>query len=138
VAKPHSPMKKSLLALCVAGLWITASEFIRNELVFKSYWTGHYANLGLKFATLPVNGILWTVWSFVFAAIIAKLLSKFTFLESVAYAWVAGFVLMWICLYNLQVLPSGLLYFAVPLSLLEVTVAAWIIRRIQGEPGAVE
>ncbi len=131
-------MKKSLLAIVVAGLWITASEFIRNELVFKSYWTGHYANLGLKFATVPVNGILWTVWSFVFAAVIAKLLTKFTFLETVGYAWLAGFVLMWISLYNLQVLPRGLLYFALPLSLLEVAVAAYLVHRIQGAPGAVE
>jgi hypothetical protein len=36
--------------------------------------------------------------------------------------------MMWVTLYNLQVLPLALLWFAVPLSLLEVTIAAWIQR----------
>ena len=38
--------------------------------------------------------------------------------------------MMWFVLYNLQVLPTGLLVFAVPLSLLEVLVAAWIVRKV--------
>jgi len=38
---------------------------------------------------------------------------------------------MWITLYNLQVLPLGLLFAAIPLSLLEVAVAVGIMRRLQ-------
>ena len=67
-------MRKNRLAILAAGGWITASEFVRNELFFKHYWVDHFAGLGLKFATLPVNGFLWTLWSFGLAAVIAKLL----------------------------------------------------------------
>ena len=131
-------MKKPLLAIVAAGVWITASEFIRNEILFKHYWVDHFAGLGLKFATLPVNGLLWTLWSLLLAGLIAKLLTKFTFLETIAYAWLAGFPLMWISLFNLQVLPHGLLLIAVPLSLLEVFIAAVIVNKLQGDTSGEE
>jgi len=37
--------------------------------------------------------------------------------------------MMWLVTYNLQVLPLGLLVFAIPLSVIEVGVAALIIRK---------
>lgn len=122
--------KKPVIAIISAGLWITFSEFARNEFLFRLFWTSHYQALGLKFETLPVNGVLWLVWSFVLAAMIGVLLTKFSFRETLAIAWVMGFILMWIAVFNLQVLPLPLLIFAVPLSVLEVAVAEYIIRKI--------
>ncbi|MFO1034283.1 MAG: hypothetical protein U1E15_09500 [Hyphomicrobiales bacterium] len=124
-------MKLPVLPVALAGLWITASEFVRNELLFKSFWTGHYQGLGLTFETKPLNGVLWLVWSMIFACIIQQLLSRFSFGRSVAMAWVAGFPMMWITLFNLQVLPLGLLVFALPLSIVEVLVAALILTRFR-------
>jgi hypothetical protein len=125
----NSNGKSRIIPLTLAGLWITLSEFLRNEILFKSYWVAHYAALGLHFETLPLNGILWTAWSFGLAFLIQQLLRKFTFAGAVGLAWLAAFALMWITAYNLQVLPLGLLFFAVPLSGLEVAVAAVILRR---------
>ena len=116
-------MKRSLLAVAAFGLWITASEFIRNELIFKHYWEEQFNGLGLTFNTLPVNGILWMVWSFGLALLLLKLLPKFSLMESVLLAWLPAFVMMWIVCYNLQVMPLGLLPFAIPLSLFEVWLA---------------
>ncbi len=127
-------MRKNRLAILAAGGWITASEFVRNELFFKHYWVDHFAGLGLKFATLPVNGFLWTLWSFGLAAVIAKLLTRFSCGQTIGYAWLGAFPLMWICLYNLRVLPHGLLLSAVPLSLLEVSIATFLVRKLQGRP----
>ena len=123
-------MKLPIIPVGLAGLWITASEFIRNELLFKPYWTSHYQGLGLTFETKPLNGVLWLVWSMIFACIIQQLIGRFSFRRSVAIAWVAGFPMMWITLFNLQVLPLGLLVFALPLSLIEVLVAALIMRKL--------
>ena len=125
-------MKKSILAIVFAGIWITASEFIRNELLFKSYWVDLYKSLGLKWETTPVNGILWMVLSFILAYVVFKLLQRFSFLQALLIAWLAAFVIMWITIYNLQVLPVTLLLFAVPLSLLEVAVAELIINKVSG------
>lgn len=123
-------MKEKIFSVVAAGVWIVVSEFVRNEFLFKSYWVDHYNSIGLKFETLPLNGILWLVWSFAMAYLIFRLLQKFSFSEAVFLAWLAGFVMMWITIYNMQVLPVRILIVAVPLSLLEVLVAGVIIRKI--------
>ena len=68
---------RNVLAVVVSGVWIILSEFVRNEFFFKSKWMDHYAKLGLSFETLPINGILWTLWSFGQAYLIFRLLKKF-------------------------------------------------------------
>jgi len=123
-------MKKNALSIILAGIWITASEFLRNELLFKQIWVEHYKSLGLQFETLPINGVIWMLWSFLFAALIAILLKKFTFKETLIIGWISGFILMWLTLFNLQVLPLILLAYAIPLSLLEVFIAEIIIQKI--------
>lgn len=123
-------MNKSFLATLITGIWVNFSEFFRNELLFKSYWTNHYQSLGLTFPSQPINGALWGVWGFVFAGIIFMLSRRLSLLNTVIIGWVMGFVLMWITLWNLSVLPIGLLVYAVPLSLLEVAVAAYLCNKL--------
>ncbi len=122
--------KRSILSVLLATIWISISEFFRNEILLKSYWTTHYQNLGLVFPAEPVNGAVWGLWSLFLAIFIFLLSRRFSFRETIFLAWFSGFVLMWIVIGNLNVLPSGLLLYAVPLSLLEVFLAAFIIDRI--------
>jgi hypothetical protein len=121
--------RKAVLPVILAAAWIGVSEFARNELLFKSYWTEHYANIGLVFPDKPVNGALWGLWSLLFAVAVYVLAKKFSLLQTAALAWFVGFVLMWVVLGNLGVLPFGLLLFAVPLSLLEAFLAAFIVKK---------
>ncbi len=116
--------------ILAAAAWISVSEFFRNQLVFSRLWIAHYKNLGLTFPFAPINGILWGVWSLVFAAIIYVLAQKFSLWQTTLLAWVAGFVLMWLVIGNLNVLPPKLLIPAVPLSLVEAFVASWIVTRL--------
>lgn len=118
------------LPVALATIWITAFEFLRNGILFKSYWTGHFSGLGLTFQTTPLNGVLWLVWSLFLALMVQQMLCRFSLRTAVALSWLAAFPMMWIALFNLQVLPIGLLTFAVPLSLIEVAVAALIIRKL--------
>lgn len=123
-------MKKTVLPVFLATLWISLSEFLRNEIIFKSYWTEHYESLQLKFPSEPINGAMWGVWSLCFAIGIFILSKKFNLLQTFATAWFFGFVLMWIVIGNLSVLPFGLLPMAIPLSLLETFLATWIIKKL--------
>lgn len=123
-------MKNKILAVIIAGTWVTISEFLRNEFLFKIYWVEHFNSIGLKFHTLPINGILWLVWSLILAYLFVLLLQKFSFSGALFIAWLPAFVMMWITIYNLQVLPLKLLIAAVPLSLLEVFVAGIIIKKV--------
>lgn len=122
-------IRGTLLPILAAGVWISLSEFARNELLFKSYWVDHYRTLGLAFPSAPINGAIWGLWSLLFAVAIHILSRKFTLIETTFLAWFMGFVLMWVVVWNLGVLPPGLLVFAVPLSLLEAFLAAWLIRK---------
>jgi len=123
-------MKKTVLPVLLAAIWISISEFARNEFLVKSYWTGHYEKLGLVFPSQPINGAVWGLWSLCFAIAIFIIAKKFSLLQTTLLSWFAGFVLMWIVLWNMSVLPTGLLLIAVPLSLLEAFLASFIIIKL--------
>ena len=123
-------IKKTILPILLATIWISLSEFIRNEFIVKSYWTGHYENLGLVFPDEPINGAVWGLWSLCFAITIFIIAKKFSLLQTTFLSWFAGFVLMWIVIWNMNVLPIGLLIFAIPLSLLEAFLASFIIKKL--------
>lgn len=118
--------KKQVLAFVASGIWISISEFVRNEILFKSYWLEKYSSLGLQFPAAPLNNAMWGVWSFVLSFSIVFLLQKLRMTQTILITWLLAFVMMWIVIGNLDVLPFGLLLFAVPLSILEVAVAAYL------------
>lgn len=125
--------KSSLKPILLAALWIGFSEFVRNQVLFTSYWVDHYRNMGLEFPASPINGIVWMLWSAVFASLIYILRDTFTQLETIALGWVIGFVLMWLVIGNLAVLPYTLLWFAIPLSVVEVYGAVWVMDHTQSK-----
>jgi len=122
--------KTTILPILAATIWISVSEFIRNEYLVKSYWTGHYESLGLVFPSEPINGAIWGLWSLLFAIAIFIISRKFTFVQTALLSWFTGFALMWVVIGNMGVLPGGLLLFALPLSLLEAFVASLIIIKL--------
>ena len=124
-------LRKTILPVLLATTWISISEFVRNEFIVKSYWTSHYQSMGLNFPSAPLNGAVWGLWSLLFAVVIFILSRKFTLLQTTLLSWFVGFVLMWVVIGNLGVLPYGLLIFGVPLSLLESFIATLIIKKLQ-------
>lgn len=128
-------LRRVLLPILLAAAWIGVSEFVRNELLLSSFWTDHYEGLGLVFPSEPLNGAVWGLWSLLFAVAMYALSRRFTWFETGLLAWFAGFVLLWVAIANLSVLPWGLLPAAVPLSLLEAFGAAFLLDRTAGRPG---
>jgi len=122
--------KNTILPIFVATIWISISEFIRNEFHLKHYWTEHYKNMGLVFPSEPINGAVWGIWSLCFAIAIFIIAKKFSLVQTTLLAWFVGFVLMWISSGNMGVLPFGLLIYAVPLSLFEAFLASYIIKKL--------
>ena len=122
--------KNIILPILLATIWISVSEFVRNEFLLKSYWTNHYSNMGLVFPSEPVNGAIWGLWSLLFATTIYLISRKFSLGQTTFISWFVGFVLMWVVTGNMGVLPYGILYFAVPLSMLEAFLASWIIVKL--------
>jgi hypothetical protein len=119
--------KKIVLPILLATIWISISEFVRNEFLLKSYWTDHYNSMGLVFPSEPINGAVWGIWSLCFAIGIYIISKRFSLLQTTFLSWFVGFVFMWLVVGNMGVLPFGILYFAIPLSILEAFLAAYII-----------
>lgn len=125
-----SQFYRSALATLIVGIWINASEFFRNEILLKHYWVEHYQSLGMTFPSAPLNGAVWVTWGFLFAIAIYFISRKFSLLQTTLISWFIAFVLMWVVLWNLNVLPTAILAYAVPLSLLEVFVGAYICKKL--------
>ena len=88
-------LKNIILPILLATIWISISEFARNEYLLSSYWTDHYESMGLTFPSEPVNGALWGLWSLLFAIAIFYISKRFNLWETTFIAWLTGFVLMW-------------------------------------------
>ena len=119
---------KKILPVLLATIWISLSEFVRNQVLFNYMWVEHYRAMGLTFPGAPVNGAVWGVWSLVFAIAVYVIAKRFSLLETTLLAWVVAFVMMWLVIGNMGVLPYALLPYAIPLSLLESFGAAFIIK----------
>lgn len=123
-------MKKTILSVLLATIWISISEFVRNTFLLHHYWTEHYKKIGLTFPEQPVNGAVWGIWSLCFTLAIYFIAQKFSFLQTALLSWFIGFVLMWLVIGNLGVLPFSILPIAIPLSLFETFIASLIIFKI--------
>jgi hypothetical protein len=123
-------VKKKIFPIFMATIWISISEFVRNSFLLHNYWTEHYQNLGLTFPEQPINGAVWGIWSLCFAIGIYIISRKFSLIETTFLSWFVGFVFMWLVVGNMGVLPFGILYIAIPLSILEAFLAASIIIKL--------
>jgi hypothetical protein len=124
-------LRSIVIPILSATVWISISEFIRNQFLLKSLWTEQYKSLGLIFPEEPVNGVMWGVWSLFYAVTVFIISGKFNLLHTTLLSWFAGFVLMWVVLWNMSIFPLGILWLAVPLSLLEAFLASFIIHRLK-------
>jgi hypothetical protein len=93
----------------------------------------HYKKMGLEFPSEPINGAVWGIGALMYSLSGWAISRKFDLWQAAALFWVQGFVLMWLVIGNLKVLPWGILPFAIPLSMLEAFVAVWILKRLATE-----
>ena len=122
-------LKRTILAILVTGIWINVSETIRWMAVIESHWIERYQELNLVFPNETINMIAWMIWGFLFATAIFILSRKFNLLQTTFLSWFMAFAMMWVVVWNVGVLPTGMLWLNIPLSLLEAFVGAFICIR---------
>ncbi len=125
--------RKKVVPILLTGLWINFSESVRWVLVIQSYWIEHYQNLNLVFQEGPINLSVWMIWGFLFAGIIYILSKKFSLLQTALLSWFTVFVMLWIVLWNVDMLPPGILWINAPLSLLEAFVGSFICKKLTAQ-----
>lgn len=120
---------RSIIAILLTGIWVNSSEFFRNTILLKTYWSSHYQFLGVTFPYDVMNGIVWLVWGFLFAIAIYWISRKLNLIQTTLACWFMAFVLMWFITWDLT-LPNEILMYAVPLSLLETFIGAYICKQM--------
>lgn len=123
-------LKNTVLPIFMVGIWINISEGLRWELLIKSYWNDFYQNLNLVFPNQTVNGIVWIVWGFLLAIIVFILSKKFNLLQTTLLSWFMVFVMLWLVLWNVDILPNGILLYVIPLSLIELFIGSLICKKL--------
>ena len=111
------------------GIWINISETVRWLFLIESYWIEYYQKMHLVFPNDPVNAIIWMIWGFLFAIVIFVLSKKFNPLQTALISWLAVFVMLWIVLWNINVLPVKILWYVVPLSFFEAYIGVLICKK---------
>lgn len=136
VRSAKSGAGKPVFAVVLAGMWVVLCEFVRNQFLLTVQWQDHYRGMGLVFPSQAVNGMMWMVWSFLLAGTVFAISRRFSLWQTTVIVWVMGFVMMWVVIWNLSVLPVGTLPIAVPWSFIEALGAAFICRKMAsaGQP----
>ena len=125
--------KKIILPILLTGIWINISETLRWVFFVEPYWIEYYQNLNLSFPTGIINNIIWMIWGFSFATIIFIISRKFNLVQTTFLSWFVTFIMLWLVLWNIEILPVGFLWFVIPLSLFEVFVGALICKKLSVE-----
>jgi hypothetical protein len=123
-------IKKTFVPILLVGIWINVSETVRWLLIIESYWAEYYKSLDLVFPADPINSIVWMLWGFILASIIFILSKKFKPLQTAFISWLAVFVILWIVLWNIDMLPINILWYNIPLSFIEIYIGVLICNKV--------
>lgn len=128
LSKTHAMriFKTIILPILITGIWINISETVRWMFLIESYWLEKYQILNLTFPNETTNMIAWMIWGFFHATVIFILSKRYNLLQTTGLSWFVAFVMMWVIVWNIGVLPTGMLWINIPLSLLETFIGAYI------------
>jgi len=127
---------QSAWQIFLVAVWINFSETMRWMLYSQSKFEALYQSKGMTLPGGPINMILWVIWGVVIAIFTFVLARRLSLLPATLLSWLAAFVTTWIILWNFDILPLGMLWVVVPLSLFEIFIAVLISVKLQGQGSA--
>jgi len=123
--------KKTILPILLIGIWLNVSITIGWILILEGYWIEKFQSLNLVFPTGLINNITWMIWGFMLATIIFIFSKKFSTLQTTFLAWFVAFVMMWTIVWNVGVLPTRMLLFNIPFTLIVTYIGALICKKLK-------
>jgi hypothetical protein len=118
--------KNAIWHILIVSLWINIAETLRWLLYSKAYFLEHYQSLNLVLPFGPIYLILWLIWGILLSTIIYIISKKYTLLQTTVMIWIMAFLMVWITLFNLNVLPLSMLWLVIPLSFIDILVGVLI------------
>jgi hypothetical protein len=120
--------QKAIWQILLVSLWINIIETLRWILFAKPDIDMHFKAANLVLPNEPINNLLWLIWGIIIAVMIFIVSKKFKVLQTTFIVWITVYVMHWIALWNMAVLPINILWLAVPLTFINVLVGALISR----------
>lgn len=93
----------------------------------------HFKAANLVLPNEPINNLLWLIWGIIIAVMIFIVSKKFKVLQTTFIVWITVYIMHWIALWNMAVLPINILWLAVPLTFINVLVGALISKYFQSK-----
>jgi hypothetical protein len=123
-------LKKTILPILLIGIWLNISITIGWILILEGYWIEKFQSLNLVFPTGLMNNITWMIWGFMLATIIFIFSKIFNTLQTTFLAWFVAFAMMWTIVWTVGVLPTGMLLFNIPFTLIVTYIGALISKKL--------
>jgi hypothetical protein len=123
--------RNAIWQILFVSLWINIFETLRWMLFAKPDIDMHFKAANLVLPNEPINNLLWLIWGIIIAVMIFIVSKKFKVLQTTFIVWITVYVMHWIALWNMAVLPINILWLAVPLTFINVLVGALISKYFQ-------
>ncbi len=135
----HFELRKFLMITLLVSIWINASEVFRYFVFIRprvqTYFDGQEG-------IAEMNAWIFTIWGF-WDTLLSGLLvfifwlcasafgnsGKTVFLSG-TFTWLAVFVIFWVACANMGLSPWSVLFIALPLSLAEMLIGAWLASKL--------
>ena len=124
---------KTIWQIFLVSIWINIFETLRWMLFAKPEIDMHFKAANLVLPNEPINNLLWLIWGIIIAVMIFIVSKKFKVLQTTFIVWITVYVMHWIALWNMAVLPINILWLAVPLTFINVLVGALISKYFQSK-----
>ena len=122
---------KTIWQIFLVSIWINIFETLRWMLFAKPEIDMHFKAANIVLPNEPINNLLWLIWGIIIAVMIFIVSKKFKVLQTTFIVWITVYVMHWIALWNMAVLPINILWLAVPLTFINVLVGALISKYFQ-------
>ena len=123
--------QKAIWQILIVSIWINIFETLRWILFAKPEIDMHFKAANLVLPNEPINNLLWLIWGIIIAVMIFIVSKKFKVLQTTFIVWITVYVMHWIALWNMAVLPINILWLAVPLTFINVLAGALISKYFQ-------
>ncbi len=118
--------KKAIWQILLVSLWINIFESLRWVIFAKPDIEMYFKVANHVLPNQPINNILWMVWGVIIAIMIFIISKRFKLLQTTFIVWITVYVMHWIALWNMAVLPVNILWLAFPLTLINVFIGVLI------------
>lgn len=125
--------QKTIWQIFLVSIWINIFETLRWILFAKPDIEVYFKSNNFLLPNESLNNILWLVWGVIIAVMIFIISKRYKVLQTTFIIWITVYVMHWIALWNMAVLPIKILFLAIPLTFINVLVGVLISKHFHNK-----